>query len=127
MGNANVVPPDTLKALTDRAESAAAKGMAGYQEFWKKASKEDRKLLAGEHEQLKAKANKVDASRTIQEPTGEITFEDAVKKLNDAANEDALNIAQDLAISIDLSEDQLVELNILYDKRLAELRGQDGV
>jgi recombination protein RecT len=58
---APVAPAD----LKTEAEAAAKKGLAAYQEFWKAAGKENRTLLAGEHERLKDIATKADAARTI--------------------------------------------------------------
>jgi recombination protein RecT len=57
--------PVAPAALKTEAEAAAKKGLAAYQEFWKAAGKENRTLLAGEHERLKDIATKADAARTI--------------------------------------------------------------
>jgi hypothetical protein len=131
MGKAEVVEPAAGPALIATAEAAAAKGMAGYQEFWKTASKEDRKLLAGEHERLKATASEVDKSRTVEQPaakaaaaadTGEVTADQVLAKLNAATNEDALLIAGDWINAI-TDNDAVKTLNERFDERLAELRG----
>lgn len=129
MGTADVVAPTASQALIDQAEAAAAQGMPGYQAFWQKASKEDRKLLAGEHERLKAEAAAVDKARTVEqpkaqaaEPTGEVTAADVLAKLNAATNEDALYVAADWINSITDNE-AVKALNKRFDERLAEIRG----
>jgi hypothetical protein len=129
MGAAEVMVETAGPGLIATAEAAAAKGMAGYQEFWKTASKEDRKLLAGEHERLKATASEVDQSRTVEQPaakaaadTGEVTAEQVLAKLNAATNEDALLIAGDWINAITDNE-AVKTLNARFDERLAELRG----
>ncbi len=103
MGNAEVLEPTASPALIATAEAAAAKGMAGYQEFWKTASKEDRKLLAGEHERLKATASEVDKSRTVEQPAAKasnpaapvVTYEDLKAKIENAQTLDALMVSAD--------------------------------
>jgi hypothetical protein len=128
MGTADVLEPTASPALIATAEAAASKGMAGYQEFWKTASKEDRKLLAGEHERLKAAASDVDKSRTVEpeakaaETTGEVTVEQVLAKINAATNEDALYVAADWINAITDNE-AVKNLNARFDERLAELRG----
>jgi hypothetical protein len=128
MGAAEVMVEVAGPGLIAAAEAAAAKGMAGYQEFWKTASKEDRKLLAGEHERLKAAASDVDKSRTVEpeakaaETTGEVTVEQVLAKINAAANEDALYVAADWINAITDNE-AVKALNARFDERLAELRG----
>jgi hypothetical protein len=130
MGTAEVLEPTASPALIATAEAAAAKGMAGYQEFWKTASKEDRKLLAGEHERLKSEAKAVDDARTVveqpkaqaQAETGEVTVEQVLAKINAAANEDALYVAADWINAITDNE-AVKNLNARFDERLAELRG----
>lgn len=132
MGKAEVVEPaapTASQALIDQAEAAAARGMPGYQAFWQQASKEDRKLLASEHERLKAEAAAVDKARTVEQPaakaadpTGEVTAADVLAKINAAANEDALFIAADWINAITDNE-AVKALNQRFDERLAELRG----
>lgn len=129
MGTADVVTPTASQALIDQAEAAAAQGMPGYQAFWQQASKEDRKLLAGEHERLKAQAAAVDKARTVEqpaaqaaEPTGEVTAADVLAKLNAATNEDALFVAADWINSITDNE-AVKALNKRFDERLAEISG----
>jgi hypothetical protein len=129
MGKAEVLEPTASPALIATAEAAAAKGMAGYQEFWKLASKEDRKLLAGEHERLKSEASSVDKARTVETPnadetpfeTGEVTADQVLAKLDAASNEDALNVAADWINAITDNE-MVKQLNRRYDERLAALR-----
>lgn len=134
MGKAEVVEPaapTASQALVGEAQAAADKGMTGYQAFWQQASKEDRKLLAGEHERLKAEALAVDKARTVEptkaaakaDETGEVTAEQVLAKINAAANEDALLIAADWINA--LTDNEAVKaLNKRFDERLAELRGQ---
>jgi hypothetical protein len=131
MGKADVVEPaapTASQALIDQAEAAAAQGMAGYQAFWQQASKEDRKLLAGEHERLKAEAAAVDKARTVEQPkaqaadTGEVTADQVLAKINAATNEDALLISGDWINAITDNE-AVKALNKRFDERLAELRG----
>jgi hypothetical protein len=131
MGKAEVVEPAASPTLIAAAEAAAANGMAGYQEFWRSASKEDRKLLAGEHERLKAEAKAVDDTRTVEQPaaqeaaaseTGEVTADQVLAKINAAENEDALYVAADWINAI-TNNAEVERLNARFDERLAELRG----
>lgn len=132
MGPAEVVTPTASPALIAQAEAAAAQGMTGYQAFWQQASKEDRKLLAGEHERLKAEAAGVDKARTVEattkaaaptaEATGEVTADQVLAKLNAATNEDALNVSADWINAI-TDNAEVTELNKRYDERLKEIRG----
>jgi nitrogen regulatory protein PII-like uncharacterized protein len=129
MGSAEVMVETASPGLIATAEAAASKGMAGYQEFWKTASKEDRKLLAGEHERLKATASEVDKARTVEQPakqaaaeTGEVTADQVLAKINAATNEDALYVAADWINAITDNE-AVKTLNARFDERLAELRG----
>jgi hypothetical protein len=131
MGHAEVMEPTASPDLIAAAEAAASKGMAGYQEFWKTASKEDRKLLASEHERLKASATNVDKSRTVEQPeaqeaaasdTGEVTADQVLTKINAAANEDELYVAADWIGAV-TDNAEVEKLNARFDERLAELRG----
>lgn len=129
MGAADVVAPTASQALIDQANKAASGGAASYQKFWSDTGKDNRKLLAGEHERLKAEAAAVDKARTVDqpkaqaaEPTGEVTAEQVLAKLNTAANEDALNVAADWINAITDNE-AVKSLNQRFDERLAELRG----
>ena len=123
MGAAEVVAPTASPELIAKAEVAAAQGMPGYQAFWQAASKEDRKLLAGEHERLKAEALAVDKARTV-EPPKPVTVEatDVLAKLNSAKTEDELYLAADLINSI-TDNSVVAALNERFDERLAEIRG----
>jgi hypothetical protein len=96
-------------ALIAAAEAAASKGMAGYQEFWKTASKIDRNLLTGEHERLKAQASDVDKTRTVEQPEPKAApiaqagnpaapvanYEDLKAKIENAQTLDALMVSAD--------------------------------
>jgi hypothetical protein len=72
MGKADVLQPDQPVAsdeLLRQAQSAADKGVGEYQKFWSATSKENRKLLAGEHEALKRTAIDADRNRTVDNVT----------------------------------------------------------
>jgi nitrogen regulatory protein PII-like uncharacterized protein len=131
MGAAEVMEAAASPALIAAAEAAASNGMAGYQEFWKTASKEDRKLLAGEHERLKAMASAVDKARTVEQPAapaaaasekGQVTADQVLAKINAATNEDELYVAADWINAI-TDNAEVEKLNARFDERLAELRG----
>lgn len=68
MGAADVITPEAPAALIEQAKQAAAGGVAAYSKFWSGAGKENRQLLAGQHEQMKADAVRADADRTIDQP-----------------------------------------------------------
>lgn len=68
MGPAEVVHAEIPPELLADAEAEAALGVAVYSEWWQQIGKDKRKLLAGEHERLKAKAAEADAARTVEEP-----------------------------------------------------------
>jgi hypothetical protein len=136
MGPANVVadaPNGPSDELLQKARDAAAKGMASYQSFWADTSKEDRKLLAGEHEGLKAEAKRVDNARTVDaEPKADKTASspidpptpaDVLKRINEAKNLDALMVAADWinAITDTAEGDQLTQR---YLARAAEFEGK---
>lgn len=56
-------PPELLQAAKDAAEQ----GVAVYSDWWQKAGKDSRVLLAAGHEERKARALQVDAGRTVEE------------------------------------------------------------
>ena len=132
MGKADVVEPaapSPSAELLKQANEAAAGGATSYQKFWSDTGKDNRKLLAGEHERLKATAADVDKARTVEQPTkqaaadtGEVTADQVLAKLNAATNEDALLIAGDWINAITDNE-AVKTLNARFDERLAELRG----
>ncbi len=66
MGKAEVIVPQASNDLVDQAEAAAGKGVASYQKFWSETSKENRKLLAGNHENNKRIATEADQKRTVE-------------------------------------------------------------
>lgn len=72
MGAAEVVeaeiPPDLMEAARD----AAMQGLTPYGQWWQAITKDQRKLLAGEHESLKQTAADADAARTVEEPSAEV-------------------------------------------------------
>jgi hypothetical protein len=57
-------PPELLKAAKD----AADQGVAVYSDWWQKAGKENRQLLAAGHDERKQRAAQVDSERTVEEP-----------------------------------------------------------
>jgi hypothetical protein len=65
MGEAERVEPPA--ALLAQARAAADKGVAAYQSFWTETGKDNRALLAGEHADLKRRAEDADAARTVDE------------------------------------------------------------
>jgi hypothetical protein len=63
--NADAPVIDNVERLRQRARTSAEDGVAAYQEFWGGISKDERKALAGEHEDNKATAQRVDAAVTM--------------------------------------------------------------
>lgn len=57
--------PQVPEALLAEARAAADKGVSAYSDWWAKAGKPNRQLLAGEHESLKLRAVDADAKRTV--------------------------------------------------------------
>lgn len=137
MGPAQQVAPAVPDALLAQANTAAALGVAEYQKFWKGTGQDNRKLLAVEHERLKIAAIEADASRTVDQDTGEVTqkqatvaqaapvevtYESVLAKLNAAKNEDALNVAADWINEVENPVNQGL-LNARYDELLGKMRG----
>jgi hypothetical protein len=125
MGRVQVVPAAAIEEsapanLVLAAETAASLGMASYQDYWKSATADNRKLLKGEHERLKALAVESDKSRTIDnatlraapskasQTTGEITYSAVMERLQKAGDVDALDIAADWIKSVDCEDLQTV-------------------
>lgn len=130
MGTAEMVKPELPQALFDEAEAAAKAGVASYQKFWSATGKDNRKLLDGQHEYLKAEAIDADKTRTVDTPkadaaTGEIvvTFEDVIAKMDKAANEDALYIALDWGNAMQ-DQARMPELETHFNARLAAIQGE---
>lgn len=140
MGEAEVIRPDASTELIATAEAAASQGIKAYQDFFKGTGADNRKLLAGEHERLKAIAAQADKARTVDTPpstpaakqtvpaetnkqTGEVsvTFEHLMEKLSKAKNEDGLYVAMDWQSALD-DQSRLPEVEAYFDKRLSELR-----
>lgn len=65
MGAAEIVMPEASPELLQEARDAAMQGVSHYADWWQKAGKDKRKLLAGEHESLKLTAADADQARTI--------------------------------------------------------------
>lgn len=142
MGMAPVVPPKTAGAdaapedLLQKAEAAAALGVAAYQKFFIDTGPANRKLLAAEHDNLKATAIAADKARTVDTPAaapagqpdadGVIqpakTFDDVLAMLCGAKTEEALYVAADWIEAIaDADAKKLLESK--FDERLAQIRG----
>lgn len=62
-GAQTVVVPALEESLLSEAEDAARQGVEVYAGWWKAATKDQRKALAGEHERLKAMAEEFDRAR----------------------------------------------------------------
>lgn len=69
MGKAEVITPQPSADLYKEAHTAAKKGVGEYQKFWGATSKENRKLLAGDHEEMKRIAIEADKGRTVENVT----------------------------------------------------------
>lgn len=76
-----VCPPELLA----KAQEAAGKGMAKYGEFFQALSKDERKQLAPEHDDMKAMAAAADAERTVE---SESTVHSTVVKATENAPAD---------------------------------------
>jgi hypothetical protein len=128
MGKAEVVAPEPSEALLKSARDAADKGVAAYREFWAAAGRDNCRLLAGEHETLKATAIQVDKDRTVDNgaaaksaskssaaaPT--VTYSDVLASMQTAVERgdiDALNAAADMIRSV-ASADEQEELRVEY-------------
>ena len=144
MGAAQVVQPEIPESLLSAARAAAAAGVAAYQKFFTDAGPANRKLLADEHDKLKATAIAADKARTVDTPAaapqakpevspagkpdadGVIqpakTFDEVMAMLCAAKNVDALYVAADWIETID-GDDAKALLNGKFDERLAQVRG----
>lgn len=137
MGTAQQVPTAIPEALLNQAKEAAEHGVAAYQKFWKATGQDNRKLLAGEHEQMKAAAVAADASRTVDQDTGEIkgkaatpaaaaapvakTFDEIMAGLCAAKNVDQLYVWGEWIETVDA--DGAAILNAKFDEIKAKLEG----
>jgi len=75
MGPADVVQEsiEVPEALLESARNAADQGVAVYAQWWKEAGKDNRKLLASEHESLKMRAEDADRARTVDASQEEVS------------------------------------------------------
>lgn len=146
MGMVKTVERETPANLLQQAEAAAALGVAAYQAFFggdTPEKRQNRKLLAAEHERLKAVAIAADNARTVDAPAaapqakqaapagqpdadGVIqpakTFDDVLAMLCGAKTEDALYVAADwIDVITDADAKKLLEGK--FDERLVALRG----
>ena len=142
MGEAQVVQPGVPQDLLKKAEAAAALGVAAYQKFFTDTGPANRKLLAAEHDNLKATAIAADKARTVDTPsaapqakqaapTGQPdadgviqpdNFPSVLAMLCAAKSEEALYVAADWIDAItDADSKKLLEDK--FDERLAALRG----
>ena len=149
MGAAEEVSLWTPEQMT-AGDEAAAKGASAYGKWWKTLGPDLQKKLVGtkEHQDFKDQAQRADAARTIDTPpaaaptqtgapaaapapnpeTGEIftTVADVRAKLEAAKNEDALYVAMDWLDAVPEVEREAArpELEALFNKRLAAIRGE---
>ena len=138
MGEAQRVPLAIPEDLMNQAYDAADAGVAAYQKFWKATGQDNRKLLAGEHEQLKQSAIKADAGRTVDQDTGEIkgaqnasppaasapaakTFDEIMAGLCAAKNVDQLYVWGEWIETVDADAQAI--LNAKFDEIKAKLEG----
>jgi hypothetical protein len=129
MGRAEVVEtPQPSADLYKAGHTAAKKGAVAYQEFWATTGKENRKLLAADHEDFKRIALEADAARTVDNPPADqpatqsnaaaptVSFADVMASMRSAAERgdiDALNAAADMIRSV-VNEDERNELGTEY-------------
>jgi hypothetical protein len=132
MGKAEVLPPEPSEALLKEARAAADKGVASYQAFWAATGKDNRGLLAAEHETLKATAINADTARTVDnqpaakpaaKPAAQssaaaptVSYADVLASIATAVERgdiDALNAAADMIRSVASAEEQ-EELRVEY-------------
>jgi len=66
-------PAEVSPELVQQAKSAAARGVASYQQFWTDTGVANRKALATQHEEFKAQATAADQARTIDAEPAEAT------------------------------------------------------
>lgn len=148
MGMADVVgttdAPQASDALRAMAEAAADKGLAAYQEFWKAAGPQNRKLLTPYHEVNKARAAAADQTRTVdqgaqstakaggdqqQQPpaTGQsdgrpsVTYASVMDRMLAAKNRDALDVACDWVGEVG-DPQQRIELTAKYEELCAQFQ-----
>lgn len=93
MGRAEVVRPELPDALLKEADAAAAGGVGSYQKFWGDTGKDNRKLLEGEHERLKATSIAVDKTRTVENKPAAKDFDEVMTMLCEASSIDQLYVA----------------------------------
>jgi phage recombination protein Bet len=122
-------PPELLAALED----AAAKGLAAYSKHWEAVGKEARKLLASEHIRCKATAEAADAARTVEEPKAKpatppaaknaspVTYDQVMKAMVNAADEEKLQEAADLIGAVE-SHEERANLSAAYQDLLANFK-----
>jgi phage recombination protein Bet len=128
---AEVIVPTTPPELIAQADTAANAGMASYQQFWQATGAANRKLLAGEHERLKAVARAADESRTVDTPAPAAeaapaapgkTFDEVMAMICKAKTEDELMVAGDWLDSItDPAQRELLEAK--FDEQMGNVRG----
>jgi hypothetical protein len=137
MGQADVVREVPSPELLAAAQAAASKGVGAYQEFWKESTKDERKLLGGEHEHLKAQAISTDKNRTVdtphykEKPAPEaaksdapiVTFAKVMEMLVKAKNEDSLAVGADWIGEVS-DPAHRAELTAKYEQILAFMRGE---
>lgn len=145
MGPAQVVGQQTGGTTTEptastdliaQADTAAKAGMASYQQFWQATGAANRKLLASEHERLKAVARAADDDRTVdtappfppadapaptQAAPGK-SFDEVMAMICAAKTEDALFIAGDWLEAF-APGDERSALEAKFDEQMGNVRG----
>lgn len=86
-GQPAAVMPVLEETLLTEAETAARQGVEVYAGWWKAATKDQRKALAGEHERLKAMADEADRKRTPADAPAEPAAAETVTAGDDWAGE----------------------------------------
>lgn len=139
MGEADVVdtrPEVDAEALLNQAWEKAEQGMTAFAPWYsahpKSTDGREREIIAPHRQAMIERANAVDAARTVDpaadaakaqaEPTGEVTYDSVLKRIEDAKNEDALYVAADWINELTDNE-ATNKLNARFNERLAEIRG----
>lgn len=126
MGQADVVKSAIPPAMLADARAAAEKGVSAYQKHWKDIGADARKLLAGEHSNLKQRAIDADKVRTTDTPAIDpadnpeagapvVTYASVMEKLIKAKSLDALDVAADWIGEVQDAE-QRAELTARYEE-----------
>ena len=118
-----VIPTASVELL-DRAREAADQGRDAFAAWWKATQQSDRQSLRDHVNDLKARTELADKSRTIETPAPGKTFDEVMAMICAAKTEDALFVAADW-INAMTSQDEQDMLNAKFDEVLATLRGTE--